>query len=199
MTSEPSSRVTRSRKKADRAIPSLMPARSRASNMRTCPPSRGSPPARDTTNTNTPSAKSMFPILTTPGDVATTVAQRFSERDAELELHHPRLVGEVAVVGRLAVARARFGERVRPVVRAVEDVEHVDDARERAMTNRDRLLHAHVDAMNRQSDEVVTPETGTWHQEERAKHQDTSDHTSTGHVSGSLSGSGIRGAGSAES
>src|SRR2546422_7471717 len=133
MTSEASSRATRSRKKADRAIPSTMCARSRTSTARTCPPSRGSPPASDTTNTNTPSAKSMWPILTTPGDVAATAAQRFSERDAEAELHHARLVGEVAVVGRLAVARARFGERVRPVVGAIEQVEHVDDARERAM------------------------------------------------------------------
>src|SRR6185295_3016659 len=169
MTSEPSRRATRSRKDDERAIPSLIPARSRTSIVRTCPPSRGSPPASDTTNTNTPSAKSMFvssvfaatweqrPRKFQVGRVLSDPAwlERFSERDAEPELHHTRLVGEVAVVGRLAVERARFGERVRPVVRAIEQVEHVDDGRERARTNRDRLLHAHVDAMNRQSDEGV--------------------------------------------
>src|SRR4029453_607305 len=77
------------------------------------------------------------------------VSGQSSECEAEPELHHPSLIGEVAVVGRLAVAGAGLRQRVRPVVGAVEDIEHVDDPGDRASTECDGLLRPQINAMNR--------------------------------------------------
>src|SRR6185503_20378306 len=82
------------------------------------------------------------------------VSGQSSECEAEPELHHPSMIGEVAVVGRLAVAGARLRQCVGPVVGAVEDIEHVDDSGDRPSTKCDRLLGPEIHAMNRLTHEV---------------------------------------------
>src|SRR5262245_1469756 len=81
-----------------------------------------------------------------------------SECEAEPELRHSSLIGEIAVVGRLAVAGARLRQCVRPIVGAVEEIEHVDDSGDRASPECHGLLRAQIDAMSLLADEVVALE-----------------------------------------
>src|SRR5262245_53237698 len=80
-----------------------------------------------------------------------------SERGAEPELQHPRLVREIGVGRRLAVIRVAFVDHIRSVVRVVEQIEHLEYPLDVPVTTkRQSLLEPHVHAVDR-----IAQDTGT--------------------------------------
>src|SRR5215208_2144179 len=72
-----------------------------------------------------------------------------SESDAEPELQHPRLIGDVPVERRLSVIAVALVGHVGTEVLVVEQVEHLEHAIERQAANLHALLQPGVHAMNR--------------------------------------------------
>src|SRR5437867_12903654 len=82
--------------------------------------------------------------------------QRASERETEPELQLPRLIGNVAVEGRLPVAAVAFVRHVRAVVRVIEQVEDLEHGVQRPLAGKGKpLLEPHVHAVNRFPDKAL--------------------------------------------
>src|SRR5712691_463579 len=78
------------------------------------------------------------------------------EHHPESQLRGPGCICNSGVLGRLSVLCTVFLSDVRAVIRVVEDVEDLDEPFGfHAWAQREALLQAHVDAVNRLADEVV--------------------------------------------
>src|SRR5205085_5238177 len=83
-----------------------------------------------------------------------------SEAEPEPELHHPRLIRDVAVERWLPEQGAAPVRRIRTEVLVIEQVEHLEHAIECQVSSVHALLQPRVDAVDRSADDAVALQDG---------------------------------------
>jgi hypothetical protein len=83
-----------------------------------------------------------------------------SESDAEPELHHPRLIRDVAVERWLPEQGAAPVRHIRTEVLVIEQIEHLERAVERHVARVHALLQPRVEAVDRPADDAVARQDG---------------------------------------